>query len=265
MDGSKPGWKRSSSSDRLGVLWAATLVVWLTGAGSAQGQERGAVVGNVTDDRGTPVEAACVHLEGDPEVRACTDSRGSYLLQNVPVGRSLLVIEARGFIPEKRPIDVASASLVIAETILYPSMFDLDGITVTSERRVERGASVAVVEHRTLDSPDEIARVLRDVVAGLRATSGGGQVGAGSGVRIRGPVSVTQGNAPLIYLDGIRLGTSPIPGPSGAHQSASMLSTISAADVERIEVLRGAAATTQYGTEANAGVILIQTRRGPRR
>jgi TonB-dependent SusC/RagA subfamily outer membrane receptor len=240
-------------------------VVWLVASGPAGGQERGAVVGSVIDGRGTPVEAACAHIEEDPTVQACTDQRGSYLLQGVPVGRSVLVIEARGFVSEKVQIDLSAAVPVIAETILHRSMFDLDGMTVTSERRVERGASVAVVERSTLDSPDEIARVLRDVVAGLRAASGGGQVGAGSGVRIRGPVSVTQGNAPLIYLDGIRLGTTSIPGPDGANQSVSMLSTINPADVERIEVLRGAAATTLYGIEANAGVILIQTRRGRRR
>jgi TonB-dependent SusC/RagA subfamily outer membrane receptor len=41
----------------------------------------------------------------------------------------------------------------------------------------------------------------------------------------------------------------------------SVLSAISPGDVERIEVLRGAAATTLYGIEASSGVILIKTRR----
>jgi TonB-dependent SusC/RagA subfamily outer membrane receptor len=199
---------------------AAAFVLWTASGGPAVSQvPRGSVVGRVTDDRGSPLATACVHLEEDSTIRAVA---------------------------------------------LYPSMFDLEGVTVTSERRMEHGASVAIVERRTLESPDEIARVLRDAVAGLRAASGGGQVGAGSGVRIRGPTSVTQGNAPLVYLDGIRLATSPVPGPAGTNQTVSVLSTINPADVARIEVLRGAAATTAYGMEASSGVILIVTRRGGR-
>jgi TonB-dependent SusC/RagA subfamily outer membrane receptor len=215
----------------------------------------------VTDDRGSPLATACVHLEGDPTIRVCADRQGSYLLQGVPVGTSVLVIEAPGFGAERREVDVPSSALAILEVTLRPSPLDLEGVMVTAERRVERGANVAIVGRRTLESPNEIAKILRDAVVGLRAASGGGQVGAGSGVRIRGPVSATQGNAPLIYLDGVRLGTSPVPGPTGANQTVSVLSAISPGDVERIEVLRGAAATTLYGIEASSGVILIKTRR----
>jgi TonB-dependent SusC/RagA subfamily outer membrane receptor len=244
---------------------AAAFVLWTASGGPAVSQvPRGSVVGRVTDDRGSPLATACVHLEEDSTIRACVDARGAYLLQDVPVGASVLVIEAPGFIAEHREVDVPTSALAIIEVELYPSMFDLEGVTVTSERRMEHGASVAIVERRTLESPDEIARVLRDAVAGLRAASGGGQVGAGSGVRIRGPTSVTQGNAPLVYLDGIRLATSPVPGPAGTNQTVSVLSTINPADVARIEVLRGAAATTAYGMEASSGVILIVTRRGGR-
>ena len=53
-----------------------------------------------------------------------------------------------------------------------------------------------------------------------------------------------------------------MPGPAGANQTVSVLSTINPSDVARIEVLRGAAATTLYGMDAASGVILIQTRRG---
>ena len=221
----------------------------------------GTVVGHVSDQQGAPLVTACVAVEGSDRLRGCVDRHGSYFLKDVPAGEVTLVIEAPGFVKARRTVEVPSPGVAILEVSLRRATLDLDGITATAERTVERGASVGVVERRHLQSPDEIARLLRDALAGLRAASRGGQVGAGSDVRIRGTVSVTQGNSPLVYLDGIRLGTAAVPGPEGGSQAISMLSLIDPWEVERIEVLRGAAATTLYGMEASAGVILIETRR----
>ena len=81
---------------------------------------------------------------------------------------------------------------------------------------------------------------------------------------------MTQSNQPLIYVDGVRVRSDgfaknvPPIGYSGRSNNdvGSPLNSINPQDIERVEVIKGAAATTLYGTEASAGVIQIFTKRG---
>jgi len=72
----------------------------------------------------------------------------------------------------------------------------------------------------------------------------------------------TQITEPLIYVDGVRIYNAPIGTGSASRVSISPLQDISAEDIDRIEVIKGASATTMYGTEASGGVIQIFTKRG---
>ncbi len=89
-------------------------------------------------------------------------------------------------------------------------------------------------------------------------------------IRLRGNVSVAMSNQPLIYVDGIRLrsdGYAKNVPPTGSdlrsgNDVASPLNDINPSDIERIEIIKGAAAATLYGTEAAAGVIQIFTKSG---
>jgi TonB-dependent starch-binding outer membrane protein SusC len=94
--------------------------------------------------------------------------------------------------------------------------------------------------------------------------------GSGSMIRLRGNVRVAMSNQPLIYVDGVRLRSDGyqrnVP-PSGSdlrsgNDIASPLNDINPADIERVEIIKGAAAATLYGTEAAAGVIQIFTKSG---
>jgi TonB-dependent starch-binding outer membrane protein SusC len=93
---------------------------------------------------------------------------------------------------------------------------------------------------------------------------GGGKSGQGSRIVLRGAASISQSNEPLIYVDGIRIDNSSSSGISTTTAGASWsgLDDINPADIERVEIIRGASAATLYGTEASAGVIQIFTRRG---
>lgn len=77
-------------------------------------------------------------------------------------------------------------------------------------------------------------------------------------------------NQPLIYIDGVRVRSEAYPknrfplGYAGSSDNTqySPLNDINPADIERVEIVKGPAATTLYGTEAAAGVIQIFTKRG---
>src|SRR5690606_13640634 len=85
-------------------------------------------------------------------------------------------------------------------------------------------------------------------VAGARVVRGSGQPGSGASILLRGVHSLERSNSPLIVVDGVILGET--------------LSDIDASDVESIEVVKGAAAASLYGSRASSGVIQITTARG---
>ncbi len=105
---------------------------------------------------------------------------------------------------------------------------------------------------------------------GLLVSQSNGMAGSGAQIRLRGAVSVSQSNQPIIYVDGVRVRSdayarniSPTEGAGrGGNVTASPLNDINPNDIDRIEVLKGSAASTLYGTEAAAGVIQIFTKRG---
>jgi TonB-linked SusC/RagA family outer membrane protein len=92
-----------------------------------------------------------------------------------------------------------------------------------------------------------------------------GQVGTGSQVRIRGLASLSLGNNPLIFVDGVRVNNEAATGPiSQAFGSApiSRLNDFNPSEIESVEILKGPSAATLYGTEAANGVINIITKKG---
>ncbi len=86
------------------------------------------------------------------------------------------------------------------------------------------------------------------------ATSG--QAGSGSRVTMRG-VSSLRNTQPLVFVDGLLMSHS-----EGAGQAMTVLDQLNPSDVLLIEVFRGSAATTLYGTQAAGGVIRVFTKQG---
>src|SRR5262249_52043130 len=117
---------------------------------------------------------------------------------------------------------------------------------------------------------DEVARapvldaqqVLQGRIPSVTILANSGQPGAGGSVQIRGTNTLTQSTAPLIYVDGVRIFNEPTRNNWGARTASNPLQDINAEDIERVEVVKGAAATTLYGTEAGGGVIQIFTKKG---
>lgn len=125
-------------------------------------------------------------------------------------------------------------------------------------------SSISEVSAAELDShqASTVENFLRGRIAGLSMLGNSGQPGAGATMRLRGNHSILQESRPLIYVDGVRVYSGFGPTTGGSMQAGSPLSDIDPAQIERIEVLKGPAATTLYGTEAANGVIRIFTKRG---
>jgi TonB-dependent starch-binding outer membrane protein SusC len=117
----------------------------------------------------------------------------------------------------------------------------------------------------------DVTSLLEGQVAGLRSTSVGGGVGGAKDLRVRGTSSFTLNQRPVVYVDGVRVDTRAtdwsgrVAGACCSFNGGTVedrLGDFNPDDIDHIEVLKGAAAATLYGSEASNGVIQIFTKRG---
>jgi TonB-dependent starch-binding outer membrane protein SusC len=250
----------------------AVLMVCLAAAVAEVGaQATGTVTGRVTSQQtGQPVANAQVTIVGSNR-GTLTDARGMFQLVGVPAGAHQVRVASIGYRAETQGIQVSSGEATRLDVTLSVSAVALDEVVVTGQAtgtaRREIGTSIATVDAAALETApvQNFSQMLQARAPGVHVLPGGGKAGQGNRIVLRGAGSISQGNEPLIYVDGVRIDNSSAGGVSGTvttGASWSGLDDINPDDIERVEVIRGAAAATLYGTEASAGVIQIFTRQG---
>ncbi|HEU5210332.1 MAG TPA: TonB-dependent receptor [Longimicrobiales bacterium] len=253
---------------------ALSLLVALLAAGPVAAQDNGRVTGQVTGRSGAPIPGVQVYISATNQ-GTLTNESGRFLITNVAAGTHTVRAERIGFQGVDQQVTVEAGASVVVSFTLMEQALGLDEIVVTgtagAARRREVGNTVAQINVTELPAPPaNVDALLQSQAAGILVGQGNGAVGSGAQIRLRGAVSVSQSNQPIIYVDGVRIRSdaysrniSPTEGAGrGGNVTASPLNDINPADIERIEVLKGSAASTLYGTEAAAGVIQIFTKRG---
>lgn len=255
-------------------MLAALSALVLLDAGAAYGQT-GTVVGRVTDARsGQVVANARLEIDGT-QLRAVTDPDGRYRVTNVPAGERTISVRRIGYNRGRQTLTVEADRDVTVDFALQPAPIALEQVVVTGTAGGEKlrtiGNSVATinaVEAVSLGEPPNFTSLLNARAPGLLLTGVTGRLGAVPSINIRGRSSLGQGNSPLIYIDGVRVnsatGQGAFGGSLGAQGSsvAGRLNDIVPEDIESIEVVKGPAASTIYGTDASTGVIQIITKKG---
>jgi len=242
-------------------------------APGASAQAVGTVTGRVvTDGSRQPVVSAQVFLAGT-QIGGLTGDDGRFRLLNVPVGTHQLRVILIGLKPAVRTVTVgAGVTAAIDEIVMSKAALELDEIIVTGTpggaRQREVGNAISVLSPaNSPEIPINLETLLQAQAPGMTVLQGSGQIGGAAQIRLRGNVSATMSNQPLFYIDGVRVRSDPYPNPSvvgrrSNNESQSPLNDINPSDIERIEIIKGAAASTLYGTEAAAGVIQIFTKKG---
>lgn len=248
------------------VTALAVLSPWV--AGDALAQATGTVTGSVRDaTNGQPIAGAQVSIPA-LNIGALANNVGRYLLLNVPAGTHTVHVEYIGYGTEEMEVTVAAGQTATLDFRLRSEAISLEGVVVTgtagAARRREIGNSITQINEAAIEAApiSDVGDILQGRALGATVLDNGGQVGAGNTIKLRGNNSVTQGNSPLIYVDGIRIRNTAYPGDPENNQAPNPLNDINPDDIERVEVIKGAAATTLYGTEAAGGVIQIFTKRG---
>jgi TonB-dependent SusC/RagA subfamily outer membrane receptor len=115
---------------------------------------------------------------------------------------------------------------------------------------------------RGQDDTASLSGALTARVPGVQVQSRDGSAGAGPIITIRGAAEPLTPARPLLIIDGVRVdNTQGVDNPSlSGHPSTARFDDIDPSEIERIEVLPGAAAAALYGPGAGNGVILVTTR-----
>jgi TonB-linked SusC/RagA family outer membrane protein len=247
----------------------------ITTAVHAQEPSTGTVAGQVTDARANPLANVTVRVDGT-RLAGMTGEDGRYRIAAVPAGARTIVFTRLGYSSQRVPATVSAGGEATANISLTAGVVALEEVIVTGtagvqERRSIGNAvsSISAVDELAKSAAPDMTNLLRSRVPGLDIMQSTARVGAGPSIQIRGASSMALGNTPLLYVDGIRIdnGTGrTIQGTGGlATQNASVgsrLNDINPQDIESIEIIKGPAAGTIYGTEATNGVIHIITKKG---
>ena len=254
------------------VLGVALLASFALSA-SARAQATREVTGKVTvAGTGTPLQDAIVGTVGAVG-GARTNERGEYRLR-APNGDVTIQVRAIGY---KRQSIRVSAAQTTADFALDKDVLQIEGVTITGAATTidKKNAATAT---STVNS-EELSRVpapalesaLQGKVVGANINMNNGAPGGGGQVQIRGASSLIANSQPLFVVDGVIISNSTrsnrlavVTGSlnAGEENGTNRLADINPNDIENIEVLKGAAASAIYGSQATNGVVVITTKRG---
>jgi TonB-linked SusC/RagA family outer membrane protein len=252
-------------------LCILVIILMLAQQGTAAAQERGTLSGTVVEElTNRPLAGAQIVVVGT-DVGTVTGEGGQYTLPNVPAGRIRLLVQLIGYKPVEREVTMGAGVTESVDFMLTQTAIALDEVVVTgawvATQKRKLGNTVATINATSFENAPvrNLSELLTGREPGVTALPSGGFAGEGARFRIRGSASLSQLNQPIVYLDGVRVtnggGFAPNVGAGGGGEP-SRFDDINPAAIERIEILKGAAAATLYGTEASSGVIQIFTKRG---
>ncbi len=241
-------------------------------AARAQGATIKGIVSSSTS--GLPLANAQISIVGTTN-GAITNASGAFTITAVNAGNQVVRARLIGYQPTERAVVVTAGGTSTVNFSLTVSAVSLDEMVVTgtagSARKREVGNSIGQIKIADVpEVPSTLSSMLSGRLAGVTVGGGVGNAGSGSAIRLRGTTSVSLTNQPLVFIDGVRTRSDEYPRNGiftgttqrGANSNSSPLNDINPDDIDRIEVVKGAAAATLYGTDAAAGVIQIFTKRG---
>lgn len=208
-----------------------------------------------------------------------TEANGTYVLAaELKPGQYELEFSGVGFKTRTQSLQVGSSASYTTDVKLSEDALNLDEVVVTgtsagtTRRQLGNYVSSVKSDQLTKGAAGNVLQALQGKTAGAQIIQNSGDPAGGISVRLRGISTIYSSSEPLYIIDGVIVSnatnrvTNTQSGYDGGRfvgtVGSNRLADINPADIERIEVLNGAAAAAIYGSRANAGVIQIFTKRG---
>lgn len=225
-------------------------------------------VKSISDGLGIP--GVSVSLKGGKGMTT-TDGNGNYTVSVPP--SSVLIFRAIGYLNlQAEAVKSGPLNILLTENISALDEVVVSGLA-SSIKRSNLANAVTTIQAKELTgttTPQTLDKALYGKIPGANIRANSGAPGGGISIQLRGISSLQGASQPLYIIDGVylnnstlRTGRSTLTGASqGEDDGANRIADINPDDVESIEVLKGSSASAIYGTRANAGVIIITTKKG---
>lgn len=209
------------------------------------------ITGRVTDDLAQPLPGVSILIKG-MQRGTTTDEHGRFQLE-IPDGEVILVFSFVGYLSHE--MAVTNESEVAVSLVQDNKSLDEVVVTALGLQRSKKALGYAVGEIKSEEltrvPQDNVVNGLTGKVSGVRVINTTPDLNSDPIVLIRGFTSLSGNNSPLIVVDGLPTGT-----------DVSVLSDLSADNIESVNILKGPSAAALYGSRAGSGVLLITTKSG---
>jgi TonB-dependent starch-binding outer membrane protein SusC len=221
--------------------------------------------GKVANEKGEPSAGVTIAVKGTEKITA-TDNNGDFILNNID-GKAVLIISGANIeMLEIKVNDRANINITVVQKVSELDQTVIIGYG-TSTKRLNTG-SVATVKSADIEK-QPIANplsALQGRMAGVFVQNGNGLPGSNVTLQIRGINSINAGRDPLYIIDGVPFSSQPLnrwkSDLAGANGFQSPFNSINPSDIESINILKDADATSIYGSRGANGVVLITTKKG---
>jgi TonB-dependent SusC/RagA subfamily outer membrane receptor len=230
----------------------------------------GEIRGTVKDaTRGEALIGANVIIVGT-NYGAAANTEGLYSIKKMPPGRYTISVRFVGYKAQTKEVSVFVGRAETVDFALDATPVQMDEVVVTGQgfaiekRRLASSVETISGKDIQLAPVQSIDQLLQGRIPGLQSFMPGGAPGTGARIITRGVKSALNSTTPVIYVDGVRVDNNPegrLALGTGGQRSSS-LADIVTGEIDHVEVIKGGAAATLYGSEAANGVIQIFTKKG---
>ena len=224
--------------------------------------------GVVYDEHKNPLPGVTVRVAGTT-IGTATDGAGKFSLELVEK-KGVLDFSFIGFRDERVAFNQSNDSIRV---IMHEEAAQIEEVVITGYQNIDRRkntSAVTTVKMKDLyiQGASSIDQMLQGRIPDMMFSLNSGEVGVVPKLRIRGTSTLIGNREPLLVLDGIvmqdpvDISPEELNDPDYINRIGNAIAGINPQDIERIDVLKDAAATALYGTRAANGVIVVTTKKG---
>lgn len=243
------------------------ILLWLVCVYPLMSQNTGQISGKVTSGEGEELPGATIQVQ-ETKMATMTGADGTFSVK-AQVGQHLIV-SFLGMVTKQIKITSPVMNIQLEE-----DAHQLEGVVVTGYQKIRNrvftgAASLVKLDDIKMEGIGDVSRLLEGRVAGLSVQNISGSFGSAPRINIRGGASIMGNVQPLWVIDGavyediVSLTPDQLASGDAITLVSSAVAGLNPSDIEDIQVLKDASATSIYGARALNGVIVVTTRTGKR-
>ncbi|MCB0584239.1 MAG: SusC/RagA family TonB-linked outer membrane protein [Phaeodactylibacter sp.] len=260
--------KLKSTQKIIKMLTALGAILLMAGATDLQAQSF-TLKGTATNTDGEPLVGATIYVEGAAGQGTVTDFEGAYSL-NIPASEKAVTVVYSyvGYGAVKRQVTPVAGGTETMDVILSEDYIGLDQVivtgvsTATSKKRLGNAISTLDSRDITNSGATSLDQALSGKITGALVNQNSGNPAGGISVTLRGYSTVLGNSNPLYIIDGVIIDNSSNELIDLGGYTQNRLVDVNPNDIERVEIIKGAAAAAVYGSRASNGVVQIFTKKG---